>query len=409
MKRVGAKSVKALLICMVLAIMMPLSSIPAFAISQEESISGDSLTITYHVGPGEAAPAPSKEFVSEGKTYDLKSVSDPGRDAGFKPEVKTFSRETTIDVAIDDMGRLGSLFNLSYQIDEGSFFGTIPFAEYGTEEIYERFTRQVDRTYVIDGLPDNDVARLPLKMDFTVSDDAYIGATRTATLDLNDVIYEVAGTSPSGLPNNYRATLNYRGQERYLELHHYRVTAYYRGTIESSETGTVVVATYTQRKEAAPVPVPAPAITQTATTIQETATPLNNATILDILPLLIGALAVIAAGSIIAILFWWRSHRLRIVVLRNEKYKTMLSIKLIKQQDGFVANLPGGFDRKVFYFESYFAVPPKRYAKTPVSIMICHKDAVLYEGHTQDLMPLKEADIINTESMAIDTGGRVYA
>ena len=374
-------------------------AMPAYAMSKDEDGDKDKVVITYHLDPYETSPTPAGKITKDKVTYELDKVTEPVYDPSYVPATQSYSGETALDVWPSDIGRIEQILDGSYRISDGEFTGDIPRIDYAIANSYERFSRQVDRYYVMEGLPDNDVVRLPESMDFIVSSDAFEGATTTATLYLNDVTYEVIGTNNLGLPNNYRATLMFSGQERYVVLHHYRVTAYYEGVLTSSLTGTVFTATYKAEKAKPISPTPAPISTP------NTVTPTTAVDVIldpdvakfDFLPFVLGAAAVAVAGGLILIFFWWRRLRLKVVVLQDGAYKTMLAVKLIKQQDSLAANLPDGFERRVLYFDKYFAVPPKRYIKTPVDILICHKEAVLYEGMTHELMPLVVMDIVVEE------------
>ena len=225
------------------------------------SIAPESLEREYRFQDGQELPKIEETIVDEeGNRYRLVSSERPAADGSYDRPIQYYSWQDTKDIPLDGIDSLDWYFASNVYIEDGPFIGNIPLAAspYDVTYIYESFIGQVDRYYTIEGLPDNDAIRLPSQMDFTVSSDASQGATQIATLNLLSVDYEITGTNTLGLPNNYSAHLTYRGQETWLELHHYTVTAYYEGYVESNVGQYVIKSHYELIPE--PVPVTAPTI-----------------------------------------------------------------------------------------------------------------------------------------------------
>ncbi len=196
---------------------------------------------------GGAIPEFDQVIVTEdGNEYNLVYIDNPVDDSTYVPYIKKYEQKKTKDVPIKDINNLEKYFSKSINIKDGYYVGKISLAPnpFSKVEVYESFTGQVDKTHIIEDLPDNDVSRLPKKKTFEVSSDEYYGATKSAVLKLLSVEYEVTGTNSLGLPNKYTAHLTFRGQQSWLEPHHYSVTAKYEGEVVSSEQRRVVEAHY---------------------------------------------------------------------------------------------------------------------------------------------------------------------
>jgi len=216
----------------------------------------------YRYTDTQAPPTIKKTFNDKsGNTYELISSDAPVIDPAFTPPSQHYNHQITKEIPLEGINALGTYFPATVPIQDGYYVGAISLAAdgYAVTNVYESLTGQVDRSYVIQNLPDNDASRLPAQMAFEVSSDASVGATTTATLNLLDVQYEVAGTNALGLPNNYTAYLVFRGQESWLAPHHYVVTAFYAGTIASNQAQYLITSHYQLVPE--PVAEPYPSIT----------------------------------------------------------------------------------------------------------------------------------------------------
>jgi hypothetical protein len=244
------------------------------------------------------------EGITEGDiTYRLVSTEGPVFDAGYQRPTMFYSRQITKDIPLDGIDNLGLYFPSSVWIDEGGFQGSIGMAvePYRIQNVYESWSGQVDRQHTIEGLPDNDVVRLPQTMDFTVSSDESMGAVQTKTLTLLDVRYEVMGTNPLGLPDTYRAYLTYRGSEDWLQLHHYVVAAYYAGDVAALASQYLVTATY--EPVVADVSVAAPVTPRAdSRSIADDEVPQSAAT-MSVSPALVASIVI--GALVLLVLLWW--------------------------------------------------------------------------------------------------------
>lgn len=253
----------------------------------------------YRYIEGQASPQIKETFTDEnGNTYKLISSDSPIIDPSYEHPSQSYTKQITKEIPLEDAGALDAYFPASLLIEDGVFMGAIGLSAdpYSTQNVYESYTGQVDRAYTLYGLPDNDASRLPTHMDFQVSSDASFGATTTTTLELLDVAYEVASTNSLGLPNNYTAYLVYRGQESWLAIHHYVVTATYAGSISSAEEGYLITSHY----QLVPAPV-TPEITVPA--VAMTTVPIPMAAPLHFTPPMISAAVIVV--FILALLLVW--------------------------------------------------------------------------------------------------------
>ena len=224
--------------------------LPSTAVAEEARASSNApqtIEREYRYQDGQELPVIEELITDEsGNSYRLVSFDAPIADPTYARPTQSYTRQYTTNIPKDDINNLGYYFAESFYIEDGPFVGNIPPAAnpYYIIAIYESFTGQVDRYHTIENLPDNDAIRIPRQMDFTVSSSAGPEATQTATLDLLFIEYEITGTNALGLPNNYTAHLTYRGQESWLELLGYNITAYYEGTIDSNVEQYVIISRY---------------------------------------------------------------------------------------------------------------------------------------------------------------------
>jgi hypothetical protein len=270
---------------------------------------------------GTEAPEPEETITAEdGTLYRLVSVSDATLDASYTAPTREYTQTVTKKIPLEDIDTLDEYFPAELAIRDGEYVGSIGRAPnpHQIENVYESWSGQVDRSYEIEDLPDNDVVRLPTTMEFAVSSDAAPDATQTKTLTLLDVRYEVQGTNSLGLPNNYKAYLTYRGEESWLELHHYIVTVAYRGTVASSVPRYLITATYEPQIAAEPAPAPAPAAPAAPAAQPE---PLPEAEVPLAAPVLPLGLALGAAFVVLMLgwlLLWWLLLRKNARLVREE-------------------------------------------------------------------------------------------
>jgi hypothetical protein len=240
-------------IALVMALAPPMSGWAQSA--GDVSVTATGIEVEYHYADDGSLPQIPETFVYEGSRYELDHIGEASSDAAHVAPRQSYSDEITMDILPDAINSLAAYFPATVTVDDGEYKGEIGLIGYDRLPIRERFTGQVDRVQVFEGLPDNDAMRIPVSYDFEVRSDAEMGATQTATLALIGLDYEVSAYNELGRAVSFRATASYRGQESWLELHHYEVTAHYGGEVASTVAGLVVVATY--RAPAGPVVGPA--------------------------------------------------------------------------------------------------------------------------------------------------------
>ena len=249
-KRNKGVSILASIFTITITALLVISALPSLAVAEEAKASSNApqtIEREYRYQDGQEPLVIEEAIVDEGgNSYRLVSFDAPIADPTYARPTQSYTRQYTTNISKDDINNLSYYFAESFYIEDGPFVGNIPPAAnpYYIIAIYESFTGQVDRYHTIENLPDNDAIRIPMQMDFTVSSSEGPEATQTATLNLLFIEYEITGTNALGLPNNYTAHLTYRGQESWLELIGYNVTAYYEGTIDSNVEQYVIVSRY---------------------------------------------------------------------------------------------------------------------------------------------------------------------
>jgi hypothetical protein len=302
----------------------------------EPGARAEQLTRDLRYRAGDAVPEPEEAITAEdGTLYRLVSVSEPIADLAYTAPTRDYTQIVTKKIPREGINTLGEFFSAELLVEDGEYVGPIGLVShlYQIENVYESWSRQVDRYYEIEGLPDNDVARLPATMDFEVSSDAAPAATQTKTLALLDVRYEVQGTTSLGLPNNYKAYLTYRGEESWLELHHYIVTATYQGTVVSTTPSYIITATYEPQSEPAIVPAPAAPIEQPEQ-LSEPETPLAEPAFAVPLTLILGV-AVFVVLMLGWLLLWLLLFRKNAQLVKEEDgNREVLIRKRLRVVDG---------------------------------------------------------------------------
>ena len=242
-KRVGAAICLMVLVLQLWPAPMALAAeTPVSPISQED---GTLLITQSYPATEEASPLPVA-ISQEGKRYTLDGTSTK-EDAQYDRPKQAFSRTAYSQVPLAGVHNPAAYFPATMFIEEGDYLGEIgldPASPFTVVNRYEMFRQQVDRSVIIPNLPDNDVTRIPDTEVFEVASAQFPGATELRTLQLLDVQYDIAETDHLGLPKTYTALVTYRGQEEYLELAFYDITAHYVGELESTIDQMVVTGTY---------------------------------------------------------------------------------------------------------------------------------------------------------------------
>jgi hypothetical protein len=357
--------------------------ISALALEPTVRADGDRLVYEYRFADEHDFPAIQDEVQIDNKGYSLVSTTDPVIDPDYTPASKVYTQSLTKDIPLEGINSLWNYFPDTYAFEDGSFAGAVPLTNYQTENVYELYTGQVDRAWTINGLPDNDVIRIPRSMDFTVRSDAYPGATQTKTLQLLDVRYEITGTTPLGLPNEYRAYVTYRGEEEWQQLHHYIVTAHYQGAITSSDTQFLVTASYEPKVVAEIATPPAPLAPEPAV-----AAPVTEKAAFSWAALIAALLAAVVALS--AILFFIRRfRRFRIYYIDSaEDSESMVLVARLPikgSKAGHTVFIPERYELTNLE-GNHVGVLPKSYHGGPIAIW--QGDYKLYEGEVLVQIPL---------------------
>jgi len=266
-----------------------------------------SLTVEHIHASLDDAPEIPDALTHEGKDYTLNNVVTTD-DPGYERPSQHFTAQAFNQVPAAGAGNWAAYFPATYPINEGVYQGEIGLAitnTFAATPRYRAYLVQVDRMHVIGGLPDNDVSRLPVYMDFEVACEVTPGASVIRTLRILDVSYEIAGRDHLGLPNNFTAYVTYRGQEGLHELEFYDVTANYSGSLDSATDQFSTRANYSPVVERVAAPLPQ------ETVIAEPQVPLAQPG-LPLFPLIIGG-ATIAVFLAIPLLYFFLLSNARLV------------------------------------------------------------------------------------------------
>ena len=352
----------------------------AFALQGEGglTVAPERITREARYFAGQDSPEPEALVVDDqGNNYRLVSSDVPIPDADYRSPSNFYSRHITRDIPPDGIDNLGDYFPRQVYVADGQFAGNISLAQdpYDRSEVLESFTGQVDCSYSLENLPDNDVARLPREMDFEVRSDAGQGATEIKTLTLLDVRYEQTGTNTLGLPTSYSAHMTFRGSESWLQLHHYIVTAYYAGYIQSSVGQYVVVSHYELEKvPQSPTALPAEPVPAVPATTEPSVQPQSQ------LPNLVLAWAVAAVVVILAVawllvwLLFWRKNA-ALVQYTDGKSKTLLRRQLSVTAGETAFKIPSGIE---LYGSSKYSIELKpRLANQQGMLVVMWRDSII--------------------------------
>lgn len=352
-----------------------------------------SLTLVQTYPADEEAPILPETITQGGQSYTLQNTTTE-TDTTYAPPTKTFTTTAFSEVPLEGINNLGAYFPAVYPISEGEYQGEIgldPLNPYTVVERYETFKTQVDRYTEFYDLPDNDVTRIPTSQTFEVSSSAYPGATTTSELQILGVSYSVAGADHLGLPNNYTAHVTYRGQEEYLELHHYDVTANYTGELVSNEEQMALTGTY-QAVAATPTPVPV------TTEISNPETPLAEPEF-PIIPLAItsAVIAVFVAAPLLLFFFLSNARLIRVtetadkVGKRKETTESICRRRLVLKEGVAEFRIPPQVD--IFNGDTYYLVIKPHVADRDGEVLMS------WQGRTVAMLPLARHTDVNFKEM----------
>jgi hypothetical protein len=369
-----------------------------WAVAEEAVSKGASepLTVEYRYLANATPPEPEETITAEdGTPYRLVSLSEPIIDPSYVPPTRSYERQVTKKVPREGIDTLDDYFSARLSIEDGEYGGFIGRIadSYEVETVYESWSGQVDCSHEIEGLPDNDVVRLPTTMDFEVSSDAAPDATQTKTLTLLDVRYEVTGTNGLGLPNSYKAYLTYRGEESWLEVHHYIVTASYRGTVPSSVPRYLVTATY--EPQSAPTVEPPPASVEQPRLLPEPEVPLASPAALPLWAILAAALAVLVLGWLLVWTLLFRKNAE--LVKEADDRREVLVRRRVRVVDGLASfEVP---DEIELYDGARYSVELKpRLASQEGEMCVCWRERVIAR---EALGPSIALDLVGVENASV--------
>ena len=216
------------IVVLTLSIIVAISARPAGAFAAQESTAGSdgqktAITQEYTYKEGETPNIPQK-IIQFGQVFKLVSVSEPAANSSL-PTSRSYTYRVPVSYTPDQLSQAPKNVRLT--------------PVYGTGK------RQVDRKETIEGLPNNDVDKLPRSKIYGDTNGRGPGANVNGELVLAEVKYEVAGRDEDGIPNNYKACVVYRGEENYSTLLYYNAVATYTDTVTEDGVKTyTVVATY---------------------------------------------------------------------------------------------------------------------------------------------------------------------
>ncbi|MDR0851592.1 MAG: hypothetical protein LBN36_03780 [Clostridiales Family XIII bacterium] len=221
-----------MLIALILSLAIPAASYaaPTQTTTSAGSDSGaqphsDDITVEYRFMGRETFDIP-QTITRFGKTYRLISQDEPKLESTL-PVTRLYTYRVSGTLTRDQLQQAQALGNLTL-----------------TPVLAAR-ARQVEKVERITNLPNNDIDALPKTKTYEITDGASIGAVIQADLILAGVDYEVTGHDEWGLPNDYTATIHYRGQETYLDVSHYLVEAVYTNArTEDGKDEFIISATY---------------------------------------------------------------------------------------------------------------------------------------------------------------------
>jgi hypothetical protein len=328
---------------------------------------------TYTYPSNEAAPTVDKSITYENAQYNLTSQSTPAPDATYKAATKVETKDVTQTVNISDMDNLTGVFPATQAIDDGEFKGDIsldastPFsqsADYSTQ------SAGVDKYATYTDLPTNEAGQIPQQRAFTVRDASAVNATISKELTLADTHFSVASTDAAGQPATWNCDATYRGEESWLVLTAYDVTAHYSGTLTSDIGQNTFTATY------APVVV----ASDDAQTVTAPALPLW--------PFLVGgggaAAAIVVVGGVVI----WR-RRYRLVRLDERGNKVVAHLKARKADDMHFLTVPSTYDLSVY--NQYALMPPKKQVRLGRIIRVWQSNEVIFQGAAKEQIALFNA------------------
>lgn len=228
MKAFGLKKIKLLPVIFIVALAL-VSIMPTTAFAAP----GD-ITIEYRYLEGETVDVPTT-VTQLNREYRLVGQT-PSVLESTLPVTRTYTYEIDGALSDEDLKQIASMPGLT------------------VEPRQEQLEREAEKTVKLNSLRSNDVSKLPAgQAPQTIPAD-----TGTGTLRRSGIEFSVTGWDARGLPNEYEASVKYRGIEIYLGDVYYVAESTYQTTVSEDDVDQfVIVATY--RPVDQPVPAQAPA------------------------------------------------------------------------------------------------------------------------------------------------------
>ena len=227
------KLVLLVIIALMAITLLPLNTMIAYAAPE------DNVTVEYRYTEGDTVVIPPT-ITRLGREYRLLSRAEPVLESSL-PQVRTYNYRIN-----------GALTAAELAIVQSAS----PDLSITPVDIVKE--REVDKTKILSGRPNNDVDSIPLEDTFEVTSATAASGKEMIKLHRAGIEFEVESWEiPGELPGTYKATVVYRGIETYSELGYYLAETTYQSQVTEGETKTfIIVAIYEPTdldQEAAPV------------------------------------------------------------------------------------------------------------------------------------------------------------
>lgn len=346
------------------------------------------LIVSHSYLEGQDIPEIPSAITIDGSSYLLFSQDEAVVDETYKPPTMTVTRTIVGDVPSDDIENLAQYFGQTLMITEGDFVGPVARMSYEVVPVYESLTRGVDRTIVLEDMPNNDVALIPAVQDFSITSDIGVEATTIATLSRAAVSYSISSIDAYGLPISYQAQVTYRGAENYLNLHHYQVAAIYEGTLISSVRRVITDVTYRAAPADSPIVESGMAVSAVVEEPEDTGTGPD--------PLLLAGAASLGAALPAIGGFTYRQRRRGRIVSRGPNgFSVLCSVHEYHTKSSWEVRLSRTATTRMSALLSkgsslvHFGYQPSaRVLRSDERVSVTGSDHVLYEGRVAEELPL---------------------
>jgi hypothetical protein len=196
----------------------------AGAIDEEAAEESTNVIVEYRYAEGETPDIPDS-IERFGREYRLTGQTEPVLESTL-PNERTYTYKIDGKLSPEDIALVGDLPGLTLT------------------PVDVELDREVDKTIIMKGLPHNDVDQIPETKAFKVTSASAAGGTASVMLNRAAVDFIITSDT-DGLPEEYEATVIYRGVESYNDVGYYLANMNYKTTQSEGETNYyVIVATY---------------------------------------------------------------------------------------------------------------------------------------------------------------------